>query len=141
MSREDLEKKEVEFKVAEVEYEMAAEQLRRRQVIAPLDGVVTALLLEVGESCQPYQPLVRLVDTRRCYFLTDIEVKAASRLKVDQAMKLEVETGDGVVAVQGRIVFLSPVVDAASGLQKVKVLFDNSAGKVRAGVAGRMLLE
>ena len=36
----------------------------------------------------------------------------------------------------GKIVFISPVVDPASGLQKVKVLFDNAEGKIRPGVSG-----
>ena len=37
------------------------------------------------------------------------------------------------------ITLMTAVVDPASGLQKVKALFDNRDGKVRPGVAGRML--
>ena len=45
------------------------------------------------------------------------------------------------IKLKGKIVFLSPVVDPASGLQKVRVLFDNTEGQVRPGVAGKMLIE
>ena len=141
ISKEDVEKKEVEYKVAAVEHDMAAEQLRRRQIISPLSGTITEVLLEVGEACQPYQPLMRVVDTRRGYFVTNIEARSASRLKPGQAMKLEIETGSGPVALQGQIVLLSPVIDPASGLQKVKLLFDNANGKVQPGVAGKLILE
>ena len=141
ISKEDLEKKEVDYQVAAVEHSMADEQLRRRQVISPLSGTITEIPMEVGEACQPYQPLARVVDTRRCYFVTNIEARPAARLKVGQVMQLEIDTGPGPLAAQGQISFLSPVVDPASGLQKVKVLFDNSDGKVKPGVAGRMLLE
>src|SRR5262245_26011961 len=40
VSKEDLEKKEVDYRVAAVEYDMAAEQLRRRQLISPLSGSI-----------------------------------------------------------------------------------------------------
>ena len=44
---------------------MAAEQLRKRQLAAPGSGVITEMVPHVGEACQPYQPLVRLVDIRQ----------------------------------------------------------------------------
>lgn len=141
VSKEEVEKKEAEYKIAAVEHGMAAEQMRRRHVIAPLSGALTEFLLDVGEACQPYQPLVRVVDARRCYFIANIEAKLAGRLKLDQTVSMEIDTGAGTAGVQGRIVFLSPVVDPASGLQKVKVLFDNRDGKIRPGVSGRMLWE
>src|SRR5262245_42894396 len=84
VSKEDLDKKEVEYKVAAVEYNMALEQLRRRQLISPLSGAITEILLDVGESCQAYQPLVRVVETRRCYFVTNVDAKASAGLKMGQ---------------------------------------------------------
>ena len=139
VSKEELDKKEAEYKIAAVEHGMAVEQLRRRQVPSPLTGTITEIMLDVGEACQPYQPLVRVVDTRRCYFVANIEAQNVARLRLDQTVKIEIDSGAGTVAVQAKIVFLSPVVDPASGLQKVKALFDNADSKVRPGVAGRML--
>jgi len=141
VSKEDLEKKEAEYRVAKVEHEMAAEQLRRRQVQAPFSGTITELSIEVGEACQPYQTLVRVVDCSRCYFIANLEASPAARLTVGQTMKLEIASGSGPVTASGKIVFRSPVVDPASGLQRIKVLFDNPDGKIAPGVAGRMFLE
>jgi RND family efflux transporter MFP subunit len=141
VSKDELDKKETEFKVAAVEHDMAAEQLRRRLVSAPLAGTITEIFLDVGEACQPYQPLVRVVDTRQCYFVSNVEAKLAAGLKVGQTVRLDIETGAAPPTVSGKIIFLSPVVDPASGLLKVKVLFDNTAGKVRPGLAARMHLE
>lgn len=140
VSKEDLDKRDAEFRVAAAEHEIAVEQLRRRQVLSPLAGTITEVNIEVGEACQPYQALVRVVDTRRCYFITNIEAKSGASLKPDQTVKLEIVSGAGPVNVTGKISFLSPVVDAASGLQKVKVLFENPDGKIPPGVAGRMFL-
>jgi RND family efflux transporter MFP subunit len=140
-SKEELEKKEYDYKLAQVEHSMAAEQLRRRVVTAPLSGIVMPLPLEIGESCQPYQSLARVVDTRRCYFVANCEPRAAVGLKPGQEIKLEIDTGATVEPVSGTVTFLSPVADAASSLVEVKVLFDNPAGKIRPGLTGRLQLK
>ena len=85
-------------------------------------------------------PLVRIADTRRCYFISNVEAKAAGKLKLGDTVKLEIETSTTPASISGQVTFLSPVVDPASGLRKVKVLFDNSDGKINPGVAGKMHL-
>jgi RND family efflux transporter MFP subunit len=141
VSQEELERKETEYQVAAVELELAREQLQRRLVVSPLSGIVTRLPLEVGEACQAHLPVARIVDTRRCYFVCNVEAKAGHRLKVDQSVKLEVEPGTRSLTLPGKIVFVSPVVDPASGLLRVKVLFENADGNLRPGIAGRMVWE
>jgi RND family efflux transporter MFP subunit len=140
LSREELEKKVTEFYVAEADYELAKEQLQRRVIVAPFEGTVTTLMLDVGEACQAQQPVVRLVDTRKCYFICNIEAKTGYALKAGQPVQVEVEAGDKGTMVSGTIFFVSPVVDPASGLLRVKVVFENPDGKIRPGVAGRMML-
>lgn len=140
VSKDELEKKEAEYKIAAVEHDIAAEQLRRRLVTTPIAGVITDLFLHAGEACQPYQPLARVVDTRHCYFVSNIEARLAAKLKVDQAVDLEIQSGDAVVNVSGKIIFISPVVDPGSGLVKVRAAFENPDGKVRPGVACKMSL-
>src|SRR5437660_4008088 len=141
VSGEEREKKEVEYRISVVEHDMAAEQLRRRSIIAPLSGIITEVMLKVGEACQPYQPLVRVVDVRRVYFVANVEARLAALFKQGQTVKLEIETGAAALPVQGTISFLSPVADPASGLIKAKVLFENPAGKIRPGLAGKLLLK
>lgn len=139
VSKEELAKKEAHYKVSAAEYETAVEQLAHRQVVAPFSGVIADVLLRPGAACAPYQPLVRLVDTGRCYFVGQVEGRLASQLKVGQEVKLSVDgTSSTVVA---KVSFLSPVVDPASGLAKVKALFDNADSKVRPGLAARLIAE
>ena len=40
----------------------------------------------------------------------------------------------------GLIEFISPTVDAATGLTEVHLLFDNSSGKLRSGILGKLLV-
>ena len=141
VSRDELLKKEADFKIAAAEYETAVEQLKRRRLLSPGAGVVAELRLRLGEACSAYEPVVRVVDTRRCYFISNVDPRISKEFKVGDLVKLEIEDGAGAFKVSGTVVFVSPVVDSASGLQKVKVLFENLEGKVRPGVAGRIVRE
>lgn len=138
VKKEELDKAETEYKVAAVEHQMALEQLRRRHIIAPCSGYVAAITHDVGEACEEYQPLVRVVDTRQCYFVSNVEARAAGNLKLGQTVSLEIETSSKPAIITGQITFLSPVIDPASGLRRLKVLFDNSDEKINPGVAGKM---
>ncbi|NOS68318.1 MAG: HlyD family efflux transporter periplasmic adaptor subunit, partial [Verrucomicrobia bacterium] len=130
-----------DYKVAVAERDIAAEQLRRRIITAPFTGQITDILVESGEACQPYQPIVRVVDTSRCYFVSNLDAKFASRLHQDASVKLDVETGATTVTVTAKIIFISPVVDPASGLVKIRALFENTGGKIRPGLAAKLVLE
>jgi RND family efflux transporter MFP subunit len=137
VSKEALSKKDAEYNVSVSECGIATEQLAQRQIVAPFSGVITEILLHPGEACAPYEPLVRLVDTTRCYFIGQVEGKAAAALHLDQPMKIDV---DGAASpVIGKISFISPVVDPASGLAKVKAIFENADAKIRPGLAARMI--
>jgi RND family efflux transporter MFP subunit len=138
VSRDELLKKESDYRVSAAEYDEAQEQLRRRRLLAPGAGVISELKLHVGEACAAYEPVARVVDTRRCYFTSNVEARNSARLRTGQTVQIEIEDGTAPIKIEGRIIFISPVVDSASGLQKVKAVFDNTDGKVRPGLAGKM---
>jgi RND family efflux transporter MFP subunit len=137
ISRDELLKKQADYEVALAEYKIAVQELQRRKLFAPGAGVITEVSLHVGEACSPYTPVVRLVDTRQCYFISHVEAKAASGLKTGETVQLEIDD-KSPIKLGAKIVFVSPVVDSASGLQKIKAIFDNTDGKVRPGVTGKM---
>jgi len=139
--KEEVDKKRVDYQVAVVEHQMAEEQLLRRRIVAPFSGTISDLALDEGEACEAYQPLVRLVDTQRCYFVSNIEAKAGALLKLDQTVTVEIETGLSPVRLEAKIVYLAPVVDPSSGLLKIKAVFDNSEAQIRPGLAGRVYFQ
>lgn len=138
--REELDKKQTEFNIASVDLEFANEQLRRRMLTSPIDGYVTEIFLEVGEGCELREPIIRVVETRRCYFVANIDARLGHGLKVGQKMRLSFEDGGSQIEIEGAINFVSPVVDPASGLMRVKLIFDNPDGKIRPGISGRLIL-
>ncbi len=152
VSKDDLAKKDLEYQLAVadmdklqmteerevLEHSMAEELLQDRIIKSPLNGYVVELFRQVGEDCKAQEPLVRVVDTKQFYFVANVEAKSGYNLKVGQQVQVEVEAGTTTLKVPGKVSFVSPVVDAASGLIKVKVLCDNADGKVKPGVAGVM---
>jgi RND family efflux transporter MFP subunit len=141
VSRDELLKREAEYRVSAAEYAEAQEQLQRRQLLAPGRGIVSEIKLHLGEACAAYEPVVRIVDTRQCYFISNVEARYSARLKPGQTVQIQIEDALVPIRVQARLVFVSPVIDSASGLQKVKAVFDNAEGKIRPGLVAKMLLD
>jgi len=154
VSREELEKMELDYELAvaekkrlesaeereRIEYEMARESLRKRSLISPIQGIVVKLFLDEGEGYQENQPLVRVVDASRGIFVSNVEEWIGRTLLMGQAVDLKIRTGVQSIAKKGTIIFVSPVADMASGLIEVKAEFDNQDGLVRPGVSGSLLL-
>ncbi len=155
VSLEDLQKKELEYRLASaeldrlqvaeererIEQKIAEAQLAKRFITAPFDGTIVELMLEVGEGTNPQQPLFRIVDTRRCRLVVHMEQAPVLRMKPGRPVSLKIQEADGPVALQGTVEFVSPLVDASSGLREVKVVFDNPDGRIRPGVTGVIVPE
>jgi len=102
--------------------------------------VVAKVFMHDGESCEPVDPLIQVVDVSKGYFLGNVEEKIGRNLSKGQSVALRIQTGLDSTPVTGTVVFVSPVVDPSSGLMVVKVEFPNPGGTIRPGVAGVMVL-
>lgn len=141
VSKEEIEKKRSEFEIARVDHELAAALLKRRQLASPIEGQVAQFYKDVGEKCEDQQPVVRIVDTRRCHLVANLEPRVAQTLRSGQKVGVEVQVGESPVAVEATVIYLSPVADAASGLLRIKAVFENPEGRIRPGVAGRIRID
>jgi len=148
VSQEELIKMELDYRSAqadferlrtaelreEVEYQLAKTQYERRTLFAPFDGEIVEISLQVGESCDPNEELVKLVDISKGYLTCNVEERVGREVKENQNVPIRVATGDTFWQGQGKVVFASPLVDSASGLMRLKISFDNPKGVVRPGV-------
>lgn len=155
VNREELENQELECELAridlarletaeqreELEYGIAKEELNKRSLRAPFAGSIVELLVGVGENCEQDKPLIQLVDASRGYFVTHIELSTMNHLKLGKMVDLQLQSENENVDKKAEIIFISPVVDSASGLRKIKARFDNTDGKIVPGVTGIMLLQ
>lgn len=155
VSRDEVDKRELEYKLAvgernrlvatkereRIELDIAREQLGYRRIVAPFSGVITDLRVDLGVSCEPRQPVVRLVELKQAYFVTDVAPALTAKLSTGLEVKLHIDVASGKREMMGKIEYLSPVVDAGSGLRRVKVIFDNPNQEIAPGAVGRLELE
>jgi len=155
VSHDEVEKKELEFKLAvaerdrltaakereRIELDIAREQLARRTVTAPFAGVITDLRVDLGVACEPRQPVVRVVELKRAYFVADIAPALTAGLAPGREVKLHIDVATGQRDVRGTVDYLAPVVDPGSGLRRVKVIFDNPGALIAPGAVGRLELD
>jgi len=154
VSRDELNRKQLETVLAglevarleltrereRIEMEMARERLAQQRVTAPFAGVVAQLPLDEGESVQANQPSIRLVDDAQAFLVVNIPAEQARRLRVGQPVSLRFPLAE-MLEKTGKVDFLSPVVDPASGLRRVRLLFENAEPKVEPGVSGQWIVD
>jgi multidrug efflux pump subunit AcrA (membrane-fusion protein) len=98
--------------------------------------VVTRVDLDVGEWSKPGDALMRLVNSASSYLNVSVSRQATQGLTPGMRLPVRVE-GLGN-PLPGRVTFVSPVADAASGLVELRVAFDNPNAQVRPGATGRI---
>ncbi len=123
----------LELELARIQVETAAEQVRLRTLLAPIDGQVVEVRRELGEAVAASQPVFRILDLSRVYVQCAVNAEAIGRLGVGQKVAVRFPQIQGLPSVQGDLVLVDPCADAA-GLFRVKVLVENPDRRLRAGL-------
>ena len=129
--------KRIERDIAKLQHQIALEQLDRRKIRSPIDGIVVEKQKEAGEAVDANEPVFHLVDISRVYLQVFIESTAALKLTAGQPVAVnfpEYQTQPH----RGTIDFIDPRIDGASGLVRVKILIENADRKLIAGMRGRV---
>ena len=112
-------------------------QLKRRKVLAPMDGIVAELFHRPGEYITPADPaVIRLVVLDELYGVFNIPVEDMKYIETGNLVSVFLTSSTSVV--EGKIASIAPDIDGESGTIKVKVLLDNREGKLRSGDRCRM---
>ena len=142
VSEEDVEQKEAVWLIAQVEQQQAEAQLRRRSLPAPTDGIVVDLFdFDRGEAVTPNAPVARVLDMAKCRFIAHVRGDSPHGMEKGKAIELRFKTSTAEITVEGTVEFVSLAIDAASGLQEVRAVFDNLDHRVPAGLLGKMRLK
>lgn len=129
----EISRLEAQAKINALDYDTAQENLVRRTLVAPSEGIISKIEIQTGESAQANDPVMMLCDLSQLEFKASIPVTYADRLS--KGMKVQVQISSRSAAVDGTVKFVSPVVDSASGLQEVKVLIDEAHDWLRPGMS------
>ena len=123
-----------------LDHESAERERLQRYVTAPVEGVIVKMIPQVGEWAKPGDPIVLLVDASTALLHLTIPHKEARALRVGMPQAVLLDVSDTVYRTMGRVSFVSPVADPASGLVEVRITFSNSQLIVKPGIKGRIEL-
>ena len=89
------------------------------KVVAPFDGIVTRKLADVGDLAAPGKPIIEMEDPRALRFEADVPEALIGHVKL--GAKLPVQVAEGAAPIEGTVVEVAPVADAASRTFLVKL--------------------
>lgn len=125
----------IDLDLARLQYESAAEQVRLRSVLAPLDGVVVTSLREAGETVSSGQPLFRIVDLSKVVVQLAVDADALGSLAPGRHVRVNLRKV--AEPMEGRVTLVDPCADA-EGRVRVRVVVDNPERKIRSGTRARV---
>ena len=105
------------------------------RLIAPFDGIVTRKLADVGDLAAPGKPIAEMEDPSALRFEADVPEALIGSVKL--GAKLPVRVGAVAAPIEGTVVEMAPVADAASRTFLVKLDLPTAEG-TRSGQFGRV---
>jgi len=76
-----------------------------------------------------------------CVTRVNVTPMALRRLKLEQPLSVQFEPALKIAPVRGRLSYVSPAIDPASGLVEIRVTFQNPGWRVPPGVKGQITLD
>jgi membrane fusion protein (multidrug efflux system) len=129
----------IELELARLQYEAAAEQVRLRTLLAPMDGVVVVKYHEAGEAIATAQPVFRLLDLSRVVVQCAALPGDLGTLTPGRKVRVRLpQLGEGAEA-EGEVALVDPCADG-TGRVRVKVVVPNPEGRIRSGLPAQVLL-
>ena len=110
---------------------LARQQLQDTQIKAPFSGAITRRQTSVGEYLPVNATVATLVRQNPLRIRLEVPERQAAKVKFGQAIEVELEGGQGKR--MGRVVRLSPAIDAASRSLSIEGEMPNMDGKLRPG--------
>ena len=123
------------------EVQQAQRKVARRQVFAPLDGMVVQIHRHPGEWVEPGEKVIRLVRLNRLRVEGFISSKEAARRLPGTRVQLVVDLPQKPQAhFEGGVTFISPEINPVNGQVRLWAEIDNRDLQLRPGMRGTLIL-
>ena len=95
-------------------------RIRDSRAVAPFDAIIVKKLVEVGQTVQPGQAILKLADSHALQLQVEVPVRLVAGLRQDMIVPVILDVGN--TRVQARVAQIYPVAD--NSRHTVKVKFD-----------------
>lgn len=111
-------------------------KLRDAKSVAPFNGVIMKKFVEVGDTVQPGQPLLKFADVEYLQIVVDVPGRLRPGLNEGMMLRAELDVGDREVPV--RVAQIFPMADAQR--HTVTIKFDLPQGASAPGMYAKVLV-
>jgi len=108
-------------------YEQAKLELDRMRLVSPADGEVEKLIAKAGESVDALDPLLRLVNVNPLWIDTPVPLAIGRHILAGQ--KAMIQLPGLKTPVEGKVIHVSRIADAASETLEIRVELPNPTGR------------
>jgi RND family efflux transporter MFP subunit len=108
-------------------YDEAKIRVKNMKITSPLDGVIEKVSVEVGESVNGLEEVVRVVKVDTLWIDVHVPLARAKKLKKDQSVTIKFPRNEHTT--QGLVIFVGAVADAASGTLRIKIEVPNQTNR------------
>lgn len=116
---------------AQVAYDIAASNLNKLTLTAPVDGIITAKNFDINEMISQQRPAFIISSPNTLQI--DLKVTQADLPKFSVNQEVEVTVDDKKI--KGTVKYVPAVVDDVTSLYEVQVVIDNSNNDLKAGMS------
>jgi membrane fusion protein (multidrug efflux system) len=126
---------EAGLRQAEAALSLVRLQLARTEIHAPLSGMVVKRYVNVGEQVDGTgtQPIVEVASSGEVELLGNVPAAYLRKIHAGETLRIASDAAPGNIF-SGRVVALSPAVDAATNAGLMRVRLDNRLGLLRLGM-------
>lgn len=126
VSELSLELSKFEHQQAVRKFEEAKKAIERMSLKSPIDGTIEEIHVETGESINALDDVVRVVQIDPLWIDVPVNLAKASTLKKGETAKVTFPDPNNIT-IEGKIIYVAAVADAASGTLKVRVEVPNKS--------------
>ncbi len=130
-------------RLARLALRQAEATLRAREIVVPHDGIIVAVLKNLGESVGPAEPAFRVVDVDRVRVTGSLDIADAWRAHAGQAVRVSPDIPGVDLAVErevfvGRVEFVDSQINPDTQTCKVVAIVENRESLLRSGLEARV---
>ena len=124
---------QAQLELSKILHRVAETMMKEKTVRSPLAGVVVKKYKEAGESVDRAEKLMDIVSIDQVYVQFYLDPVLMESTKEGQEVRVKFPVINNA-EFTGKITFVDPRIDAGSGFFRVKVLLDNKARTIKAGM-------
>lgn len=142
ISQDALAKLEFNLQAAKAQRDLAQLQVKESQITSPIDGVIAARHIKVGNMAKEFQELFYVVNQDQLHGILHLPEQELTSLRIGQhaSISQQHQTANNTI-IDATVLRISPIVDPQSGTFKVTLAVPNQNAALKAGMFTRVELK